>query len=201
MNNSASVRIGQCPCCFLKKARCICCRHWARAVDAGSERLAIDIAHDEAENSFSLFDCMNRHDVRVRERCSGARLLKKSRAQIFAHCHFRRQKLDSDWTVQANITREIHCAHSASAQLFFEYVVRSQCVASLLLRDHGLSWLCHLLLLQLHCPDVALAIAYREIKIFRVSVEVRSIELMTRISKVDYSTPLVTIDRQLPDRR
>lgn len=57
-----------------------------------------------------------------------------------------------------------------------------------------------LLLFQLHRPDVALSIAEGEIKVCRVEIEIRSIELACRVRKMYESSFGVTVDRSLPDR-
>src|SRR4029078_9034787 len=128
-------------------------------------------------------------------------LLKKSRAQIFAHRHVGRKKLYCDGTLEAHVTCEIHGAHSTAAKLALYDVVRSKCFSHFLQRDHRCRVVSHLFLLELHRPDVTLCVANDEIEILCVGAKVETAEnLALRIGEVNNSLFSLSIDRKSPYR-
>jgi hypothetical protein len=105
-------------------------RHWT-AADPGTERLSVDVFHDNEPTPIDIADFINRHDVRVVERGSGACFLLESSDAFRIDAESPRQNLQSDLPAELEILGEIDMAHAAGAKKFQEAVMT----------DLGLNWL------------------------------------------------------------
>ena len=73
-----------------------------------------------------LFDRVNRADVRMVQRGSGARLPLKALKQLRVLFHFGREEFQRHAASELRILRLIHHAHPAGAQLFDDVVMRKR---------------------------------------------------------------------------
>ena len=92
-----------------------CVHRHAMAWDAGAQRLSVHQFHRQEVDAVDVFDRVDGDDVRVGERGDGARFLGEAFAALVTERHQRRQHLQGDAAMQAEVVSGIHLAHPAGA--------------------------------------------------------------------------------------
>ena len=95
-------------------------RDWQRTdvADDDVEWPSLDVLHDEVQDLIALADGVDRDDVRVAQRRSGARFALEPLDHSFSHeQQCRRQHFDRDLAVQRQIVAEIYRCHAAMPEL------------------------------------------------------------------------------------
>ena len=105
-------------------------------VEAGTERLALDIRHDEEAQAVGLTGVVERNDVGVPEARGDADLaLEALRSQCSREIGA--QHLDRDGAIVASVLREVDDRHAAGAELARNQVSRREGRADAIERHHG----------------------------------------------------------------
>src|SRR5207249_7474987 len=105
-------------------------RQPAPAFEPGRERLPVDVRHHEVDEAVRPFaDAVDRDNVRVGQPGGGLRLAQEPDADLLAEGELRREYLDGHLAFQALVTRLVHDAHPAAADLPFDRIGAAQRLA------------------------------------------------------------------------
>jgi hypothetical protein len=126
MHHAATVRVRECPRHFTHETHGLRRRQRPPRAKALAERLAGHVAHHEVDETARLADTMNGHDIGMRQTGSGAGLANEPFARAWRDGQVRGQHLDGDESVELDVAREIHDAHTAAADLAFERVLAGE---------------------------------------------------------------------------
>jgi len=92
-------------------------------VSEAGHRLAVHESHDEEHVAGDLVGAMNRHDVLMRERSSGACFAEKAFANDRIVREVRWKGFDGDVPIEPNISREVDNPHAATTDLLLDLVL------------------------------------------------------------------------------
>jgi hypothetical protein len=84
-------------------------------VDAGGQRLALQILHHHVTGVILIADVVECADVRMVQRCDSAGFAFEAGTQILPRGDVFRQNLDSNRAVEASVAGLVDFAHSSSA--------------------------------------------------------------------------------------
>ena len=87
-----------------------CCRRCA-------EVIALDVRHHEVDEIVSLFDGVDRNDVRMIQLRGRLGFAQESLPDVGAEAQLRRQDLDRDLALETFVSRAIHDPHTATTDL------------------------------------------------------------------------------------
>src|SRR5437870_12315002 len=105
-------------------------RQPATALEPGRERLPVDVRHHEVDEAVRPFaDAVDRDNVRVGQPGGGLRLAQEPDADLLAEGELRREHLDGHLAFQALVSRLVHDAHPAAADLPFDRIGAAQRLA------------------------------------------------------------------------
>ena len=91
-------------------------------LDAGGQRLALQVLHHHVAGAILIADVVECADVRMIQRCDGAGFAFEAGAQILALGDVFRQDLDGDGAVEPRVAGLVHFAHSSSADRGEDFV-------------------------------------------------------------------------------
>ena len=88
------------------------------------ERLAVHELHGEEVDAGGLLDRIDRHDVRMVERCDGTCLALEALDPLRARGHLGREHLEGYVTMQLRVGGAVHLSHPARADRGGDVIVR-----------------------------------------------------------------------------
>ena len=91
-------------------------------LEAGGERLPVEMRHDEEVRAVGVADVVDAADMRMIERRDGARLALEPRAQVGIAGDVRREDLDGDAAIEPRVAGFVDFAHAASTQRADDFI-------------------------------------------------------------------------------